>query len=271
MPSPVQTAVVARDLDLAHGARTALRGATLDLPAARLTALIGPNGAGKSTLLHAIAGVLPPRRGSLDVAAASDGGVAYVLQATTVDEHLPLTVREAVTIGRYARSGLLRRLSREDRDTVGSVMGELEVAELAARQLHELSGGQRQRVFVAQGLAQEAAVLLLDEPVTGLDLVSREVILRAIERARDAGVTVIMSTHDLHDATLADHVVVLAGRVVAAGPPEAALVTDVLTRAYGDRVLQLGDRAVLLDDPHHHAGHAHDGHTGPLGHHAHGH
>jgi manganese transport system ATP-binding protein len=265
-------AVTARDLELVRGDRVALRDATFEVPAGCLTSLIGPNGAGKSTLLHAIAGVLAPRRGDLDVPArARRGGVAYVLQATQVNEHLPMTVREAVTVGRYARTGVLGRVRAADRAAVDQAMQALDVGQLAGRQLHELSGGQRQRVFVAQGLAQGADVLLLDEPVTGLDLVSRDLILTAVEQARRDGITVIYSTHDLHEASLADHVVLLAGRVVADGPPEAVLAEGVLAEAYGDRVLRLGDRTVVFDDPHHHATHAHDGHTGPLGHHAHGH
>jgi ABC-type Mn2+/Zn2+ transport system ATPase subunit len=265
-------AVAAQGLELAHGPQPALRDATFEIPAGRITALIGPNGAGKSTLLHAIAGVLTPRRGRLEVpATARRGGVAYVLQATQVNEHLPMTVREAVTLGRYAVTGAIRRLSAADRAAVDDAMAALGISDLGRRQLHELSGGQRQRVFVAQGLAQDADVLLLDEPVTGLDLVSREHILRAITEARDAGRTVILSTHDLGEAANADYVMLLAGYVVAAGAPDEVLTDEALARAYGGRLLRLGDQAVLLDDPHHHAGHAHDGHTGPLGHHGHGH
>jgi manganese transport system ATP-binding protein len=265
-------AVVATGLVLAHGRTVALADADFEIPRGRVTALIGPNGAGKSTLLHALAGVLAPRRGSLTVEARSRrGGVAYVLQATQVNEHLPMTVREAVTLGRYAVTGPLRRLTRRDRAAVARAMADLDIDELASRQLHELSGGQRQRVFMAQGLAQDADLLLLDEPVTGLDLVSQRVILDTIARERDAGRTVVLSTHDLGEASAADHVLLLAGRVVAAGPPSDVLTDEWLAEAYGARLLRVGDRAVLLDDPHHHAAHAHDGHTGPLGHHAHQH
>src|SRR5690606_33869288 len=139
-----------------------------------VTALIGPNGAGKSTLLNAISGRIHARHGHLDVPAAErPGGVAYVLQATQVNTQLPITVRETVTMGRYARTGPFRRLRAADRAAVDEAMEALAITDLADRQLHELSGGQRQRAFVAQGLAQEADVLLLDEPITGLDVVSR--------------------------------------------------------------------------------------------------
>jgi len=227
--------------------------ASFEVPAGAVTALIGPNGAGKSTLLHAIAGLLAPRSGMLEVPAAERrGGVAYVLQATQVNEHLPLTVRETVTMGRYAAAGPLRRLRAHDRAAVDRSMDALGIADLAGRPLHELSGGQRQRAFVAQGLAQEADVLLLDEPITGLDLVSRQHILDAIAAERAAGHAVLASTHDLGDAAAADHLLLLAGRVVASGPPAAVLTEAHLADAYGGHLLQVGDRTLIVDDhPHH--------------------
>ena len=129
-----------------------------------------------------------------------------------------------------------------------------------ARKLIEsisLSGGQRQRVFVAQGLAQQGEVLLLDEPVTGLDVVSRQRILDVVAEERAAGRTIVMTTHDLAEASTTDHVLLLAGRIVAAGSPAEVLTADHLADAYGGRLLRLADGMVLIDDPHHHA-HGHD-------------
>ena len=230
-----------------------LHGATFTLPTAAVTALIGPNGAGKTTLLHALAGLLPARRGHLEVPAASRrGGVAYVLQSTTVSARLPLTVRETVTMGRYATAGPLRRLGATDRDAVDRAIEAVGLGDLARRPLHELSGGQRQRAFVAQGLAQDADLLLLDEPITGLDLVSRQHILEAIEAERAGGRAVVVSTHDLGDANEADHLLLLAGRVVAAGPPGEVLTDAHLADAYGAHLLRVGERTLILDDHAHH-------------------
>ena len=230
-----------------------LRSATFEVPAGAVTALIGPNGAGKSTLLHALAGLLVPRAGRLQVAAArSEAGVAYVLQGTQVGLHLPLTVRETVTMGRYATAGPIRRLRAEDRAAVDAALEALALTDLAQRPLHQLSGGQRQRAFVAQGLAQGAELLLLDEPITGLDLVSRQHILDAIHAERAAGRTVVVSTHDLGDASQADHLLLLAGRVVASGPPKEVLTDVHLADAYGAHLLRLGDRTLILDDHAHH-------------------
>jgi len=241
------------DLELAYGSRLVLAATSFSLPDGAVTALIGPNGAGKSTLLHALAGRLAPHRGTLDVpAAARPGGVAHVLQATDVNDQLPLTVRETVTMGRYAHTGPFGRLRAADRRAVDRALDALAIADLAHRQLRELSGGQRQRAFVAQGLAQEADLLLLDEPITGLDLVSRQQIIEAIAAQRDAGRTVVVSTHDLGDAAAADHLLLLAGRVVAAGAPGDVLTDRHLAEAYGGHLLRFGDSTLIIDDhPHH--------------------
>jgi ABC-type Mn2+/Zn2+ transport system ATPase subunit len=135
-------------------------------------------------------------------------------------------------------------------------MRRLDIEDLANRHLAELSGGQRQRVFVAQGLAQEADVLLLDEPVAGLDLPSAERIREVVADERSAGRTVVIATHDLDEAARADHAVLLAGRVVAAGLPDDVLTADHLRAAYSGHLLDLGHGVVVLDDGAH-------GHHGP--------
>lgn len=238
---------------LAYGSRTVVARTSFELPAGAVTALIGPNGSGKSTLLNALGGVLEPRAGRLEVPAAEHpGGVAYVLQSTKVNDQLPLTVRETVTMGRYAHTGPFRRLRPADRAAVDEAMEAMAITDLAHRQLRELSGGQRQRAFVAQGLAQGADLLLLDEPITGLDIVSRQYIVDAIASEVATGRSVVVSTHDLGDASEADHLLLLAGRVVAAGAP-AEVLTDVhLAEAYGGHLLHFGESTLVIDDhPHH--------------------
>ncbi|QGG93645.1 zinc ABC transporter ATP-binding protein AztA [Actinomarinicola tropica] len=261
------TVLVARDLGVRRSDRWALRGLSFELRAGTVTAVIGPNGSGKSTLLHAIAGLLPLASGQLERRGLPGSGaeVAYVLQGAEVREHLPISVREVVTMGRYGRRGPFRPLRAEDHAVVDAALERLEVADLAGRQVRELSGGQRQRVLVAQGLAQDAPVLLLDEPVTGLDVVSQRIILEVIGQERDAGRLVVTTTHDLGDAAHADHVLLLAGRLVASGPPEDVLVSTHLAAAYGQRLIALGDNVLMLDDAPHHADegeavHPHPGH-----------
>lgn len=234
---------------VAYPTGVALADVDLALPRAATVAVIGPNGSGKSTLLGVIAGLVEPTAGTVEV---DRSGVALVLQSTDVDPALPLTVRDAVRMARYPHRGLFGRFRADDHAAVEAAMARTEVAHLAGRQLRDLSGGQRQRALVAQGLAQEADLLLLDEPVTGLDVVTREALLRIVDEERDAGRTVVVTTHSLEDAARCDVVVLLAGRVVAAGPPGEVIVDEHLRAAFGSRVLLLPGGEVHLDDPHHH-------------------
>jgi ABC-type Mn2+/Zn2+ transport system ATPase subunit len=253
-PPNGKPAASARALDLGYGHRSVLAGVDLDVPAAAITTLIGPNGAGKSTFLHALAGLLKPQRGTLDVPARTHtAGVALVLQATEANARLPLTVREVVAMGRYPHRRWLRPPTPQDRRVVDAALDLLHLRDLAGAQIRELSGGQRQRAYVAQGLAQQASLLVLDEPFTGLDILSHASIREAIDHERSLGHAVVLSSHDLGDAAAADYVVLLAGQVVAAGSPEAVLNDTNLSTAYGSRLVHLGDRVTLLDDPHDHA------------------
>ncbi|HVM08475.1 MAG TPA: metal ABC transporter ATP-binding protein [Acidimicrobiales bacterium] len=238
------------DLSVAYGDRVVLSHVDLDIAGGASVAVIGPNGSGKSTLLSAIAGLVHAQ-GHVEVDRAS---LALVLQSTDVDRSLPITVLEVVRMARYPHRGMFGRLRSSDHEIVREAMRRVAVDDLARRQFHELSGGQRQRVLVAQGLAQEADVLLLDEPVTGLDIVSKEVILDVVADERSAGRTVIMTTHSLEEAAACDLVVLLAGRMVAAGPPGDVLAEAHLAEAFGGRVLRLDSGQLLLDDPHHLAG-----------------
>ena len=252
---PDRLAARAAGVVLAYGGHTAVEASDFIIPAGRLTAVIGPNGSGKSTILNALAGLLLPRSGSLEVLGRPPGKarrrVAYVLQATKVNEVMPITVRETVAMGRYALLGPWGFLRGPHRRAYLEALERLEIADLAGRHLHELSGGQRQRVFVAQGLAQQAELLLLDEPVTGLDLVSVERIRAAIAEELERGTTVVMTTHDVADANRADHVILMSGRVHAEGPPALALHPDRLSEAYGIGIVHLEDGSVVLDDAHH--------------------
>jgi manganese transport system ATP-binding protein len=264
----VPVAVEASHLTLAHGSHVALADASFTCEAGTTVAIVGPNGSGKSTLLSAVGGLQPVVSGAIRVLGSSPADVrprvGYVLQAHAVNEHLPATVAEVVTMGRYARRGAFAPLRDDDRRAVTVALERMDIGALRRRHLSELSGGQRQRVFVAQGLAQEADLLLLDEPVTGLDLVSRGLILEAVASEVAAGRTVLLTTHDLSEAQAADEVLLLAGRVVAAGPPATVLTGENLQAAYGGRVIRLDGHTALVDDPHHHAeGDDHTGHVHP--------
>ena len=264
-------AVVGRHVVISRGDRVALKDSDFTIPEGAITAIIGPNGSGKSTLLHAIANLLPISSGALSVLGAtpelSQSQIAYVLQYTTVPAGTPLTVKEAVGMGRYPSLGFLRRPSSEDKQRVQQAMERLDITHLAGRHLAELSGGQRQRVYVAQGIAQDHEMLLLDEPLTGLDINSAKTIDSIIHDEPARGCSVVLTTHDLEEAKAADHVILTAGYVVASGPPEHVLTVSNLATAYGLGSLHEKDDAAPLfptehhehhDHSHDHPGHSHD-------------
>ena len=243
-------AVRAEELVLAYGSNVAVAASSFEIPKGGITVLIGPNGSGKSTLLSAMAGLIDPAAGSIEVPGSEGRAqrISYVLQSTKVNDTLPVTVREVVTMGRYAGT---RRLDAEDHSAVHEAMARMGITHLADRHLRELSGGQRQRVLVAQGLAQEHEILLLDEPLTGLDLTSAQAIDNVIHDETQTGCTIVMTTHDLAEAQVADHVVLLSGRVVASGTAEEVLTLENLTAAYGPNLLHVEGERLFIDDPAH--------------------
>ena len=206
---------------------------TLDLPARARVALIGSNGAGKSTLLRAIAGLLSPESGTMAVLGARAGTiarrVAYVPQSRDVDAQFPITAFEVALMGRDCHLRWPRFPRARDREIVRASLRALDIENLADRRLGDLSGGQRQRVFLARALAQDAELLLLDEPFVGVDSATETIIHRVIAELTEAGKSVIVATHDLVSLRENyDFVAVLAGRgaresLVASGAPADVL------------------------------------------------
>lgn len=217
-------------------------------------AVVGPNGAGKSTLFNVIAGILKPQQGSVRVYGSGPRGhicVGYVPQRNRIDWRFPVSVGDVVMMGRVGKIGLLRRPSRHDWRQVEAALAQVEMSAFARRQIGELSGGQQQRVFLARVLAQEAELLLLDEPLAGLDMPSQEAILRILTRMRGQGMTVLIATHDLNQAAaLFDKMILLNRRVVAYGPPATVLTPENLGRAYGGQlhVVHTAEGDVLVTD-----------------------
>ena len=227
-----------RRLTVSYGARPVLWDVDASFPAGALSAIVGPNGAGKSTLLKAALGLI-----------ASDGGqtliegrpvraarhrVAYVPQRDAIDWDFPITVREVVEMGRYAQTGWLRRVGRSQAPIVDGCLERVGMSGYAGRQIGELSGGQRQRVFIARALAQQAPVMLLDEPFAGVDARTEASILELLRELRGEGGSIVVVHHDLTTVRAAfDWALLLNVRVVAAGPPRLSLAPDNVRRAYG--------------------------------------
>lgn len=243
-------AVRARDVVLGYGSQIAVGQSNFEVPYGALTAVIGPNGSGKSTLLNAIAGLIEPISGTIEVGVPRKR-IAYVMQSTKVPEALPVSVGEVVAMGRYATTGPYRRLSADDRAAVDDAMGRVGITDLAHRHISKLSGGQRQRAFVAQGLVQDHDILLLDEPLTGIDITTAAAIDKVIHHEIEDGCAVVMTTHDLTEAAVAGQVILVSGRVVASGSPEEVLTADNLRLTYGPALLHAGEDRIFLDDPAH--------------------
>jgi len=225
-------AVVARGLTARYGAVLALDDVSFAVPAGARVAVVGPNGSGKSSLFAAAVGLLKPTAGSIAVASKR---IAFLPQQLHVDPAFPVTVADVVAMGRWGDLGWVRRPGRRDRALVAGAMERLGVADLAGRRLSELSGGQRQRALIAQAVAQEADVLLLDEPYTGVDAPTADVVRALVLEWAREGRTVFVATHDLaRSGRDFDLALALNRRVVAFGPAREVACDDVLERTFGD-------------------------------------
>ncbi len=245
------------DVSAGYGTRTALDHITVAVEPGSLLAVVGPNGAGKSTLLKLMAGLLQPWSGRIEILGAPAGRearrVAYVPQAELVDWAFPVTVEEVVMMGRYPRLGRLHRPGADDRRAVAGALDQVNMGDHRSTQIGRLSGGQRRRVFLARALAAEPDLFLLDEPVTGIDATTQELLMDLLEAQAARGKTVVATTHDLACAAQRFQQVLAVNRtVVAYGPANIVLDADVLARAYGGHLLMLKGGAVVIDDAHHH-------------------
>ena len=245
------------DVTAGYGDRTALEHVTLAVEPGSLLAIVGPNGAGKSTLLKLMAGLARPWTGRIEILGAPAGRearrVAYVPQAELVDWAFPVTVEDVVMMGRFPRLGSIRRPGQDDRRAVADALAQVGMATHRRTQVGRLSGGQRRRVFLARALAAEPDLFLLDEPVTGIDVTTQELLMDLLEQQAARGKTVVATTHDLACAAERFQQVLAVNRtVVAYGPSNLVLDADVLARAYGGHLLVLEGRTVVLDDAHHH-------------------
>ncbi len=236
-----------QNLTVRYNGTNALEGVSFDVQAGERVAIVGPNGAGKSTLFNALLGLVHPLAGKVEANGAEFG---YVTQRSAVDWSFPVTVHDAVMMGRVSRMGWLRWQRASDREIVRRCLEQVGMQDYATRQIGELSGGQQQRVFIARALAQEATILLMDEPFAGVDTPSQEAILAILDRLRDQGVTVLVSTHDLNLAVERfDRLALLNHQLIAYGRPREAVTPQSLAAAYGGSALWRGeDYAMVLGD-----------------------
>ncbi|SFJ24105.1 manganese/iron ABC transporter ATP-binding protein [Celeribacter neptunius] len=219
---------------------TALRNASFAIPCGTIAALVGVNGAGKSTLFKALMGFVPVASGQIEIlgepvrAMMKKQAVAYVPQAEEVDWSFPVLVEDVVMMGRYGHMGFLRRPRAADNAAVTSALERVNMTEFRQRQIGELSGGQKKRVFLARALAQDAQVILLDEPFTGVDVKTEEQIIALLRDLRAEGRVMLVATHNLGSVPeFCDQVVLVKGTVLAYGPTEKVFTPDLLREAFG--------------------------------------
>lgn len=245
----MSVAIAAEHLSVRYGEVLALDDATVHVEGGQVVGLIGMNGSGKSTLFKSIVGTVRPESGRVRLdgmtpaAARRSGRLGYVPQSEEIDWDFPLSVRDVVMMGRYGRQGITRRASRADRAAVDEALARVELTELADRQIGRLSGGQRKRAFVARGIAQDADILLLDEPFAGVDKRSEATIVRLLRELAADGRAILVSTHDLHALPqLADEAILLLRRILFQGTVTEALRPERLALAFGLDPLADGDQ-----------------------------
>ncbi|WP_420438979.1 metal ABC transporter ATP-binding protein [Candidatus Poriferisodalis sp.] len=256
------------DVKVSFGNRQALTVEKMRFDSGAAVALMGSNGSGKTTLLRVLAGLLTPTSGS--VRKDYEITVGYVSQHHHPHAFMPMTVSEVLMIGRFRERGLLGRMRKADRDAMDAAADRLKVADLRRRSFGHLSGGQRQRVLIASALASQADCLLLDEPITGLDIPSQDIVLDVVDAERMRNKLVVLSTHHLSEARLCERIVLLKGAVLADGTPAEVLNEENMAAAFGANALTRlevgeGDKTsslLVLEEP----GHTHDAEFGRSSH-----
>jgi manganese/iron transport system ATP-binding protein len=242
-----------RHLTVRYNGQPALDDITFHLHEGERVAVVGPNGAGKSTLFKVVSGVLPPTSGEVSIFGSRPGGhvcIAYIPQRSQVDWNFPVNVADVVMMGRSAKLGPLNWPHKKDWEQVRRALETVQLTSLASRQISQLSGGQQQRMFIARALAQEAELMLMDEPLTGLDTPSQEDLLNLLDTLKNQNVTVMVATHDLEQAARHfDRILLLNHRIVAFGDPSDVLQTENLVNAYGGRLRSTsGEHRLRVDD-----------------------
>ena len=252
---PNQPILDVSHLSVRYDGRDALEDITFHLHAGERVAVVGPNGAGKSTLFKVVAGVLVPNSGTATVYGSQPGMhlcIAYLPQRSQVDWRFPVNVADVVMMGRIAKLGLFGWPKKHDWDFVHAALETVGIVDLAKRQIGQLSGGQQQRMFIARALAQEAELMLMDEPLTGLDTPSQEGLLSLLDELQQKHVTVMVATHDLEQAArYFDRILLLNHQLIGFGSAAEVLQPEKLIHAYGGKLHMKDGQPNLaaLDEP----------------------
>lgn len=237
---PVSTPpCVVENISAAYRDRLALSGVSFTVPSGEIMAILGPNGAGKSTLIKAMLELIPRVSGKAEFFGKNLSRVrkriAYMPQSASIDWDFPARVKDVVLMGTYTHLGWLRRPGKKEHQAALAAMEQLDISDLANRQISELSGGQKQRTFVARALAADADLLVMDEPFAGVDMKSEKTILQVLRSLASSGKTVLLVHHDL--ATVKDFcssvLLLREGNLVASGPLDTTFTAKNISQAYG--------------------------------------
>ncbi|HAR20878.1 MAG TPA: manganese ABC transporter ATP-binding protein [Cytophagales bacterium] len=233
--------VEVHDLTVSYHNKPVLWDIDFSLPAGVLAGIIGPNGAGKSTLIKTIMGLIKPSSGYTNMFGQDlekvRKRVSYVPQRETVDWDFPASVFDVVLMGRYAKAGLFKSMSRSDKEVAMESIRKVGLEAMSNRQISQLSGGQQQRVFIARALAQDADLYFMDEPFAGVDMATEADIIKILKEMKDKGKTVVVVHHDLQSAIdYFDWMVMLNMRLVASGPTSQVFNQATLQETYGSRL-----------------------------------
>lgn len=229
-------------LGVHFGDRPALEEINLTFAPGETVSLLGPNGAGKSTLLKTIAGMIPVTHGTIRygdaIVSGSNHRIVYVPQRSAVDWVFPVSVLDVVLMARRRARSRWRPFNRDDRDAALDALDRVGMQSFAPHQIGELSGGQQQRVFLARALLQEGDLYLLDEPFTGVDVPTQELLIELFSGLRSEGKTIVYATHDLAQAAKSSDIIVLVRRtVIAAGPPQDVMTAANLRACFGGQAI----------------------------------
>ena len=227
-----------KQLTVSYQGNKILDDVSTTIPLKKMVGIIGPNGSGKSTLLKGILSLIKTESGEVSVNGknilATENHVAYVPQKAEVDTTFPITVFETVLMGTYPLLKKGRRPGRKEKEIAKACLERLGLIKFMKRGLNELSGGQLQRVFIARALAQQADILLLDEPFVGIDIISEQVIMEVLRELQAQGKTILMVHHDLAKVPeYFDYVLLINQGIVAQGTTEETFTTEALQKVYG--------------------------------------
>jgi ABC-type Mn2+/Zn2+ transport system ATPase subunit len=233
-------AIDVRAVTAGYGAAPVIEDLTFSIEQGCLAGLVGPNGSGKSTLIKVILGLLKPYSGTVMVLGEPSGraAIGYAPQSERIDWAFPVTVLDVVLMGRYRHVGIARQPGHREREMALGVLERVGLVELRDRLIGELSGGQQRRVLIARAIVQDAPVMLLDEPLAGLDAGAQHDVLGILETLRDEHRTLLVSTHDLSCvAANFDHAILLDRKLIGFGRPGEVFTEELLSRTFRRHLL----------------------------------